>query len=128
MRKGLTFDLLLRGGASLAVLAIAASAGVAHAQTAPAGSAERGQKIFMHQMCFNCHGTGGHGGGVAGPRIAPNPFPWSAFEQQVRKPRSEMPPFSEKHLSVLDLADIYPYLASLKSGPSAKDQPFLRDF
>lgn len=37
MLKGSRFDSLLRGGASLAVLAIAASAGVAHAQTAPAG-------------------------------------------------------------------------------------------
>jgi len=35
MRKGIRFDLLLRGGASLAVMVIAA--GAAHAQTAPAG-------------------------------------------------------------------------------------------
>ena len=37
MQKGSKFDLLLRGSASLAVLAIAVSAGAAQAQTAPAG-------------------------------------------------------------------------------------------
>src|ERR1700690_1420723 len=92
----------------------------ANAQNAPAGSVERGQKIFMHQMCFNCHGTVGQGGGVAGPKIAPNPFPWAAFAQQIRKPRAEMPPYSEKNLPEQDLADVYAYLASVKSGPAAK--------
>src|ERR1700754_3213700 len=37
MHKGSRFELLLRGSASLAVLAIAVSAGAAQAQTAPAG-------------------------------------------------------------------------------------------
>jgi TonB-dependent receptor len=37
MQKGSRFDLLLRGSASLAVLAIAVSAGAAQAQTTPAG-------------------------------------------------------------------------------------------
>ncbi|WP_066809303.1 TonB-dependent receptor [Sphingomonas asaccharolytica] len=37
MQKGSRFETLLRGGASLAVLAIAVSAGAAQAQTAPAG-------------------------------------------------------------------------------------------
>ncbi len=103
-------------------------AGQAWAQTAPAGSVERGQKIFMRQMCFNCHGTVGQGGGVAGPKIAPAPFPWSAFAQQVRRPRAEMPPFTEKNLPEQDLADIYAYLASIKAGPAAKDIPLLSVF
>ena len=109
------------------VLAVLA-AGAANAQNAPAGSAERGQKAFMHHMCYNCHGTIGHGGGVAGPKIAPNPFPWAAFAQQVRKPRAEMPPFSEKTLPEQELADIYAYLVSIKAGSPAKDQPLLRVF
>jgi mono/diheme cytochrome c family protein len=115
----------------LTTLAVAGSilwAGAVQAQNAPAGSAERGQKIYMHQMCQNCHGTIGHSGGVAGPRIAPNPFPWVAFAQQVRKPRQEMPPYSEKNLSEQDLADIYAYIVSIKSGPAAKDIPLLSGF
>ena len=103
-------------------------AGHAVAQTAPAGSAESGQKIFMRQMCFNCHGTVGQNGGVAGPKIAPNPFPWPAFVQQVRKPRAEMPPYTEKNLREQDLADIYAYLTSIKAGPAAKDIPLLSGF
>ena len=101
------------------------SIAAANAQDAPAGSAERGQKIFMHQMCFNCHGTVGQGGGVAGPKIAPQPFPWPAFAQQVRTPRQEMPPYTAKNLPEQDPADIYAYLASIKPGPRAADIPLL---
>ena len=111
----------------IAAVAMLAS-GIAVAQNAPAGSAERGQKIFTQQMCYNCHGTIGQNGGVAGPKIAPNPFPWAAFNQQVRKPRADMPPYSEKNLPEQDLADIYAYLVSIKSGPAAKDIPLLSGF
>ena len=109
---------------------VAAAAGVlsiaaAHAQEAPAGSAERGQKIYMHQLCFNCHGTVGQGGGVAGPKVAPQPFAWPAFAQQVRTPRQAMPPYSPKNLPEQDLADIYAYLGSIKPGPRAADIPLL---
>lgn len=100
----------------------------AQAQNAPAGSAERGQKIYLHQMCHNCHGTVGQGGGVAGPRLAPNPWPWVAFAQQTRKPRLVMVPYSEKTLPDRDLADIYAYIVSIKPGPAAKDIPLLSGF
>ena len=108
--------------------AVFLASGAAFAQNAPAGSAERGQNIYMHQMCFNCHGTVGQGGGVAGPKIAPNPFPWGAYVQQIRRPRAEMPPYSEKNLSDQDLADAYAYLMSIKPGPAAKDVPLLSGF
>jgi mono/diheme cytochrome c family protein len=115
---------------TMATLALMAgmTAGVAHAQSAPAGSAERGYKIFIHQLCQNCHGTLGQGGGVAGPKIAPNPFSWAAFAQQVRKPRQAMPPYSEQVLPEQDLADIHAYLSSIRPGPAAKDIPLLREF
>jgi mono/diheme cytochrome c family protein len=106
---------------AVGVLSIAA----AHAQEAPAGSAERGQKIYMHQLCFNCHGTVGQGGGVAGPKVAPQPFAWPAFVQQVRTPRQAMPPYSAKNLPEQDLADTYAYLGSIKPGPRAADIPLL---
>ena len=97
----------------------------AQAQEIPAGSAERGYRIFMQQMCQNCHGTVGQGGGVAGPKIAPNPFSWAAFAQQVRTPRQAMVPYSSKVLPDQDLADIYTYVTSIKPGPAAKDIPLL---
>jgi mono/diheme cytochrome c family protein len=104
---------------------IALAAAAAQAQQAPAGSAERGQRIFIDQMCHNCHGTVGHGGGVAGPKVAPQPFAWPAFERQIRAPRQAMPPYSAKNLPEQDLADIYAYLVSIKPGPGAKDIPLL---
>ena len=97
----------------------------AQAQEAPAGSAERGRGIYLEQMCHNCHGTLGHGGGVAGPKIAPQPFAWPAFARQVRTPRQAMPPYSAQNLPAQDLADVYAYLGSIKPGLPAKDIPLL---
>ena len=103
-------------------------AGAAQAQNAPAGSAERGQKIYLQQMCHNCHGTVGQGGGVAGPKLAPNPWLWGEFAKQTRRPRLAMVPYSEKNLPEQDLADIYAYLVSIKPGPAAKDIPLLSGY
>ena len=106
-------------------VALAAAVAQAQAQDAPSGAAERGQRIFIDQMCHNCHGTVGHGGGVAGPKIAPQPFKWPVFARQVRTPRLVMPPYSAKNLPDQDLADVYAYLVSIKPGPGAADIPLL---
>ncbi len=94
---------------------------------APAGNAERGRQVYFHQLCQDCHGTVGQGGGITGPRIAPNPWPWPAFSNQVRRPRQVMPPYTPKNLSDQDLADIYAYIVSIKPGPAAKDIPLLNE-
>jgi mono/diheme cytochrome c family protein len=47
---------------------------------------------------------------------------------QVRKPRQGMPPYSEKHVSNQDVADIYHYLFSTKPSAAAKDVPLLKGF
>ena len=102
-------------------------AGVASAQ-APAGSAERGRKVYQEKWCHSCHGTVGQGGERgAGPRIAPNPFPYEAFAQQTRRPRANMPRYPVEVLSDQEMADIYAYVASIKPGPAAKDIPLLRE-
>jgi len=121
---------------TLCMLAVCAclAAPAAPAQTAeglgaPPGNAERGRKVFLHQLCYTCHGTVGQGGERgAGPKIYPNPFPWQAFLTQVRKPRQAMPPYTDKNLSDQEVADIYHYLFSTKPSPAAKDIPLLRDF
>ena len=103
----------------------------AYAQTgdAPAGSADRGKRAYMTQHCYTCHGTVGQGGERgAGPRIAPDPWPWAAFAQQTRKPRAVMPPYTEKNLSDQDLADIHAYLRSIPAQRAAKDIPELSNF
>ena len=111
------------------VLAVEAAAQTAQSLGAPPGSAERGKKVYLEQLCYTCHGTVGQGGERgAGPKIYPNPFPYTAFAMQVRKPRQVMPPYTDKHVSDQDLADMYHYLFSTKPAPAAKDIPLLKDF
>jgi mono/diheme cytochrome c family protein len=94
--------------------------------TAPAGSVERGKKIFINQTCFSCHGTVGQGGGSAGPKLAPDPFPYAAFAMQVRQPRGVMPRYPKQFLTDQDLADVYAYVASIPAGTKATDIPILK--
>ena len=95
---------------------------------APQGSAERGHKVYQDMGCYACHGTVGQGGERgAGPKLAPNPFPYEAFAHQTRRPRANMPRYPAEFLSDQQLADIYAYVASIKPGPAAKDIPLLRD-
>ena len=90
-------------------------------------SAERGMKLYQDKWCHTCHGTAGQGGERgAGPKLAPDPFPYEAFAAQTRRPRMNMPRYPVEHLSDAELADIYAYIASVKSRP-AKDIPQLRD-
>jgi mono/diheme cytochrome c family protein len=111
----------------LIAMSIAGAATAASAQ-APQGSVERGREIYLAMGCHACHGTVGQGGERgAGPKIAPNPFPFQAFAFQVRRPRSSMPRYPVEHLSDAQLADIYAYIASIKPGPSAKEIPLLQE-
>ncbi len=107
----------------IAMLVLAMGAGVACA-AAPAGDAARGRKLFMADMCYTCHGSGGEGGRY-GPKLAPHPFPWEGFERQVRHPRKSMPRYSEQYYSDQDLADIYAYITSIPAGHAPKDIPLL---
>lgn len=92
---------------------------------APAGSADSGYKVYMKYQCYTCHGTIGQGGGAAGPRVAPNPFPWPVFQDQVRKPRLDMPAYREAFVNNQELADMYAYLVTIKPAPTAKEIPLL---
>jgi mono/diheme cytochrome c family protein len=118
----------------LHTLTFAAVCGNASAQTsqssgAPPGDPKHGERVFMEQLCYTCHGTVGQGGERgSGPKLYPNPFPYQAFVAQVRRPRQAMPPYTDKHVSDQDLADIYSYLLSVRRAPAAKDIPLLKDF
>ena len=98
---------------------------VLHAQTRP-GPLERGESLYHKYMCYTCHGTAGQGGERnAGPKIAPNAWPYVAFAQQVRRPRATMPRYSARFVSDDELSDLYAYVASIKVGPAAKEIPLL---
>lgn len=122
----LKWALIAAGGLAVAGGAVAQTA---QSLGAPPGNAERGKKVYMEQLCYTCHGTLGQGGERgSGPKIYPNPFPYTAWVMQIRKPRQAMPPYTEKYVSDQDLADIYHYLFSTKPSPAAKDIPLLKDF
>lgn len=109
----------------LAAFLLAPTAGAADPD-APAGSAERGKQLYMKHVCYSCHGTVGQGGGKAGPKLAPGPFPYAAFENQMREPRNVMPRYPEKFVSAEEMADIYAYVASIPAGAKATDIPLLK--
>jgi mono/diheme cytochrome c family protein len=112
--------------ASIALAALVFSGTASGADTAPAGSAERGKKQFVDNGCFACHGTEGQGGGRgSGPKISRPLMPWDAFRDLVRRPPRDMPAYTQKVVSDQEVADMHAYLASLKPSPAAKDIPLL---
>jgi len=94
------------------------------AQTPPAGNAGNGQKLFMKENCYYCHGTAGQGG-RDGARIAQTALNVQGVIRYVRKPTGGMPAFTEKILTDQQLTDIYAYLKSLPAAKAPKDIPLL---
>jgi mono/diheme cytochrome c family protein len=92
----------------------------------PSQDASRGEKAYRELACGTCHGTTGAGGGIAGPKLAPELLPWEAFEAQVRQPARRMPPYRRVALPEQDLADIYTYLRSIRPSERADSIPQLR--
>jgi mono/diheme cytochrome c family protein len=116
--------------AAIFLVCVAAS-GSALAQApgndAPAGNAKAGQQVFKAVGCWQCHGTMGQGGTVAGPRLAPTTLPYAAFVQQLRTPQNAMPPYEGKILSDADAANIYAYLKSVPAPKSVQEIPLLNN-
>jgi ubiquinol-cytochrome c reductase cytochrome c subunit len=84
-------------------------------QTSPPAaraSVERGRLLFVRVGCAQCHGREAQGSPTTGPRLGPNGLPYTAFARYVRAPRLQMPPYTEKILSDVDLADLYAFVQS----------------
>jgi mono/diheme cytochrome c family protein len=97
--------------------ALFALSGVVWAQSeAPKGDPGKGRSMFTKIGCYQCHGREAQGSPSTGPRLGPNPLPYPAFVEWVRRPRGEMPPYTSRVLSDADLADIYGFVAS-RPGP-----------
>ncbi len=108
--------------------ALVSFAAVASAQDqAPAGDAKAGAALFKSIGCWECHGTVGQGGALAGPRIADTALPYAAFLQQLRVPQNQMPPYETASLTDANAANIYAFLKSIPASPAAKDIPLLKD-
>jgi ubiquinol-cytochrome c reductase cytochrome c subunit len=117
--------------AGLATLGLGLGLGRALAQPAqpakPAltGAAEHGRKLFTADGCYQCHGFQGQGGGVAGPKLAPNPLPIDAFASQLRNPRDRMPIYTHVVLPDANLNDIYAYVQSIPKAHTVAEIPLL---
>jgi mono/diheme cytochrome c family protein len=114
-----TFSLLILTAAAALILPT-----LLHAQTATAGSAETGKRLFMKNDCYWCHGSAGQGG-RDGARIAATILNAQGLIRYVRRPAGAMPAFTEKVLSDQELTDIYTYLKSLPAAKAPKDIPLL---
>jgi mono/diheme cytochrome c family protein len=89
-----------------------------------AASADNGKKRYVEAGCWQCHGGVGQGG-IAGPKLAPEPIPQETFVTFVRTTNRAMPPYREPVLSDSDLADIYAYLQTIPKSPDPKSIPLL---
>lgn len=106
-----------------AVLALAASTGLALAQT---GDAKKGRDIYVKVGCWGCHGYQGQGG-VAGPKIAPDPMPAEALLAYLRNASAtRMPPYDANGLPDADVMHIRTYLASVPKTGDWKSVPLLK--
>lgn len=74
-----------------------------------------GYRDLVENGCWQCHGFQGQG--MAGPALAPNPLPYTAFSAYVRKPAGVMPAFSPNVLSDERLQRIHKYLSSIPEAP-----------
>jgi mono/diheme cytochrome c family protein len=97
------------------------------AQTAtPSGDAKNGRKLFAADGCYQCHGYEAQGATPTGPRLGPKPIAFAQFSKYVRQPTGQMPPYTSKVVPDTALADIYAFLQSLPSPPSAASIAALR--
>jgi ubiquinol-cytochrome c reductase cytochrome c subunit len=109
------------GAVLLAIMACLSSHVMAQTSPSPA---DQGKQAYVKNGCWGCHGFVGQGG-IAGPKLAPDPKPIEYIDAFVRNTRGTMPPYSEKILSKKDLADIHTYLKSIPKGPDYKSIPLL---
>ena len=99
----------------------------AHAQDSPtpSGDIKNGEKLFMADGCWQCHGIGGNGAGAVGPKLSRTVLPFDAFLHQLRQPAAEMAPYEASVVTDKSAADIYAFLKSRPASPDAKNLPLL---
>jgi mono/diheme cytochrome c family protein len=112
----------------LAVAVASAGMGLtARAQSPASGDAANGQRIYLADGCFECHGRAGQGGAFLGPApsIARVEMPAESFVAFLRDAPNDMPTYSATVLSDKEATDIYAFLQSLPGRKPVKDFPLL---
>ena len=80
-----------------------------------------GQRLFVRDGCYECHGYLGQGStSTGGTRLGPPQVPLSAFVSYVREPTGQMPPYTAKVISNEDLGEIYNFLKTVPPPPPLK--------
>jgi ubiquinol-cytochrome c reductase cytochrome c subunit len=102
----------------------ALAAGLVAGSLASASASEKGKELYVKHGCWQCHGFVGQGG-VAGPRVAPDPMPLEAMSAFVRNSNRAMPPYREAVLPEADLKEIHAYLVSIPKPADPKSIPLL---
>jgi len=100
--------------------------GQAPAAPNPSGNAEQGKKLYVSYGCYQCHGYEAQGASATGPRLGPRPLAFASFARYVRQPTGQMPPYTTKVASDVDLADIYAFVAARPPAPPVADIPLLK--
>jgi mono/diheme cytochrome c family protein len=97
------------------------------AEDAASGDAVNGQRVYLADGCFECHGRAGQGGAMnyPTPALAKLELPVDAFVAFIRAAPNDMPAYSANVLSDKDATDIYAFLQSLPGRRPAKDFPLL---
>jgi mono/diheme cytochrome c family protein len=132
----LVCGLLVLGASGLVAMGAAPGSGFAQEEQDAAANASPdvpaqeaavhpGREDYVQMGCYQCHGYEGHGGGSAGPRIAPDPLAYDAFARIVRRPYGVMPAYSPRVLSDEGLKRIYEYVKSIPASPDASELPLL---
>lgn len=103
----------------LGLLSALALAGEQH------GDPVAGKRLFLRVGCYQCHGTTGAGGGIAGPKLAPNPLPLEVIKAKLRTASGRMPVYTPVVLTDEEIADIAAYLQNIPGGTAAESIPLL---
>jgi len=90
-------------------------------ESAAAANPSSGQRLFVRDGCYECHGYLGQGStSTGGTRLGPPQIPLSAFVSYVREPTGQMPPYTAKVISNEDLTEIYNFLKTVPPSPPLK--------
>jgi mono/diheme cytochrome c family protein len=96
------------------------------AQTKP-GDTKNGERLYLKNGCFECHGYQGQGG-LAGARLAQTKLNVAGFTAFVRNPPSGgMPPYRVKVMTDQELADVFAYIQTFPAPQPAKNIPLLNE-
>lgn len=88
------------------------------------GDPKNGERLFLRDGCYQCHGYAGQGG-RDGARIAATVLNAQGLIRYVRKPGGSMPAFTDKVITDQELTDIHAYLKTLPAPKAVKDIPLL---